>query len=656
MALSYIAPSPELAVELSEVRSDAAGLAEVFSQLNAPLPVDFPREAVLELTAALRELPDGTAKGCLRPLSEAQSQLAAIRSQHIRHDHPEEGWDLDRPPLFRGEPIDQRLRSLMSSVSTALQTANRLAAEEPELETPEVETEPPKDSTTSKLIERSTKAQRELEGEKQELASLRIDTEPADTLSRRLTDTVVLNRLVRGELRLPRVVSARLRRIASALRDYPLLLQKAAEIVSAGTRLADYAHEKWSELETRIFTVGTSSIREIADDVSSYAKKLELQRKGGDPLQEKPPADFDLNEAARMIHAGKAPPAAWKPFIDFLPLGNRRLKSLRPLEGLTKLKSFRKASVKLNDISAATTLTSLTYLDLSLTGVSDVAPLGNLQKLVSLNLNNTAVADIRPLATVSALQDLKLRRTPVSDLTPLSNLSNIEILELANTRVSDLTPLRSLQALLSLDLSNTKARDVTPLQALSNLRLLNLAGTATEDIQALCNLWAIESLDLSNTAVASLNGLQDLKKLQYLNISRTLVSDLAELKQLLALRTLYLKQTRVSDLRPLRHLPLRSLDIGNTPVEDIEPLSEMNSLRTLDLLATSVADLTPILTLPGIRSLTIAGAPVRDISKVLTMPNLGFLTVDQGQRAKLPQKSGRRGVHLSVTPDKRPHP
>src|SRR5689334_19019267 len=161
MALEYGAPAPELAIELAEVRADASALAEVFSQLNAPLPKDFPKTAVIELAAAMRELPDGTARGCLRPLTETQSQLAAIRSQFIRHDVPDEGWDTDNPPLFRGEPIDQRIRGLLSSVSTALQTANRLAAEDPEPEAPEAGVEPPSDTLTAQILERSSRGQRE---------------------------------------------------------------------------------------------------------------------------------------------------------------------------------------------------------------------------------------------------------------------------------------------------------------------------------------------------------------------------------------------------------------------------------------------------------------------------------------------------------------
>jgi hypothetical protein len=65
MPLFYVAPTPELAIELDEVRSDAAALGEIFSQLNAPLPKDFPKDALVELAAALSELPNGTARGWL---------------------------------------------------------------------------------------------------------------------------------------------------------------------------------------------------------------------------------------------------------------------------------------------------------------------------------------------------------------------------------------------------------------------------------------------------------------------------------------------------------------------------------------------------------------------------------------------------------------
>ncbi len=62
----------------------------------------------------------------------------------------------------------------MSSVSTALQTANRLAAEEPESESPEAGIEPPKDASTAQLIEESSKAHNELQDERKELVRLEL--------------------------------------------------------------------------------------------------------------------------------------------------------------------------------------------------------------------------------------------------------------------------------------------------------------------------------------------------------------------------------------------------------------------------------------------------------------------------------------------------
>ena len=276
MALQYSVPPHDLAVELSEVRSDAAALVDFFKQLNSPLPENFPKAAVIEIANALNELPDGTARGCLRPLSESQSQLAAIRSQHILHEeHGAPGSEVAQPPL-RGEPIDQRLRNLMSSVSTALQTANRLAAEEWEPETPEAGVSPTNDETANSLVRQSTEAQKELEHERKEFDALRnIDSHKADTLRRRLTDALVLNWLARGELRMPRIVAARLRRIAAALREYPALLEQSAQLIGRGVDVAEYAYDKWHLLKERMFKAGTQTVREIADDFANYAKRLE---------------------------------------------------------------------------------------------------------------------------------------------------------------------------------------------------------------------------------------------------------------------------------------------------------------------------------------------------------------------------------------------
>jgi hypothetical protein len=263
------------------LRSDAAALSDVFKQINTPLPDDFPKAAVLEIAQGLRALPEGTARGCLRPLIEAQSQLAAIRSQHIIHeDRSESKHREEPPPLFRGEPIDQNLRNVMSSVSTALQTANRLAAEEPETETPEESITPTDDAARASLVKASEGLQEELEEERRQLDAVKVsDSKQADTLRRRVSDVLTLNWVGRGELRMPRIISARLRRIAGSLREYPALIEQAASVIGKGSDVADYAFDKWHALKERMFKAGTQTIREIADDISGFAKRLETRRR-----------------------------------------------------------------------------------------------------------------------------------------------------------------------------------------------------------------------------------------------------------------------------------------------------------------------------------------------------------------------------------------
>jgi hypothetical protein len=138
MPLPYDIPPSELAVELEEVRRDAAALVEHLLSANMPLPTGFPTKSALNIAAALCDLPNGTAEGCRRPLFYAQAQLAAMRGRHIKIEHsiaPSTPADSDsEPSQVRQGALDLRLTTLMNSVSTAFQVAERLAGEHEETE------------------------------------------------------------------------------------------------------------------------------------------------------------------------------------------------------------------------------------------------------------------------------------------------------------------------------------------------------------------------------------------------------------------------------------------------------------------------------------------------------------------------------------------
>jgi hypothetical protein len=112
MPLLYEKPDARFMRELQEVADDASALATELNQANA-LPSDFPRDELLEIAAALRDLPLGTAQGTKFSLEYARSRLPTVRREHTVAEAHAPPMDKSGPtaPVFRGEQIDQRLRN-----------------------------------------------------------------------------------------------------------------------------------------------------------------------------------------------------------------------------------------------------------------------------------------------------------------------------------------------------------------------------------------------------------------------------------------------------------------------------------------------------------------------------------------------------------------
>ena len=96
---------------------------------------------------------------------------------------------------------------------------------------------------------------------------------------------------------------------------------------------------------------------------------------------------------------------------------------------------------------------------------------------------------------------------------------------------------------------------------------------------------------------------QVLTQVNILDLRNTQVTDLSPLSVLTQLNSLYLSNTQVTDLSPLSVLTqLNSLDLRNTQVTDLSPLSVLTQLNILDLHDTQVTDVLP---LKNLTSLTI---------------------------------------------------
>lgn len=231
------------------------------------------------------------------------------------------------------------------------------------------------------------------------------------------------------------------------------------------------------------------------------------------------------------------------------------------------------------------------------------------------------------LGALVSLEQLALARTALDDegVAALQPLRALRTLDLEGTRVSaaSLPLLAQFTWLTSLDLGGTQLADarlatLAPLGALTTLRLGG-SGLPAAEVRALPHVSGLELLDLSALAVGDAEAhwlAAHAPRLQLLKLNFTTLGDvgLAALTGLPELRRLDLGKTRITDaglralagarslgsldlglcavtnegVRALSSLPLESLFLAGTPVDDRAVASFPASLRSLGLMKTKL--------------------------------------------------------------------
>ena len=132
-------------------------------------------------------------------------------------------------------------------------------------------------------------------------------------------------------------------------------------------------------------------------------------------------------------------------------------------------------------------------------------------------------------------------------------------------------------------------------------------------------------LDLSNTALDDLSTLaSQVSTIRSLNLKNTQVSDLSPLSDLTQLIHLNLTNTPVSDVSPLSGLTnLKFLSLSGTSVWDVSPLDKLTNLQELHLSRTRVTNVSPLAKLHQMKKLYLRGTPAENLN------HLNFL-VEQG--------------------------
>jgi serine/threonine protein kinase len=254
-----------------------------------------------------------------------------------------------------------------------------------------------------------------------------------------------------------------------------------------------------------------------------------------------------------------------------------------------------------------------------------------MENIAELRLGGLAIGDFQDLALCTGLRYINLEDTLFSDTGLLSSMSGLEEACLGGCPVETIEGLEGLEKLTYLDLSGSALTDEGTRQRLlqGQIRYLDLSDTGISGLDFLAFPEMLEHLQVENTGIRDLSMLERCGHLTLLDLGGTEVDDISFLlKASPALEELDLSDTRVMDLAPLTEMySLKSLDLTGTGITDISPLSGLAFLETLRLGEGIYDDLYRKILPRGLKSLKVSSLRVTDISFLSSLPDLCSLDI-----------------------------
>jgi len=163
-----------------------------------------------------------------------------------------------------------------------------------------------------------------------------------------------------------------------------------------------------------------------------------------------------------------------------------------------------------------------------------------------------------------------------------------------------------------------------------SFRILRKATGFTDCYQAHNVLLHTSELNLGDTEMDNLRPLGSLPapgSLVSLDLSNTEVSDLTPLSHLISLRQLFLFNTNVSEAETLSHMSwLSVLDLGETMVADISFLQRNSMLTWLNLGSSQVTSVRPLAFSSRLTYLDVSDCEIHDIQSLKALSSLRINT------------------------------
>ncbi|HLR91666.1 MAG TPA: leucine-rich repeat domain-containing protein, partial [Atopostipes sp.] len=199
------------------------------------------------------------------------------------------------------------------------------------------------------------------------------------------------------------------------------------------------------------------------------------------------------------------------PELRELNLEDNYVKSVSPLQNLTKLETL---SLRNNEI---TDLEAIDFDDILFLNIRDLSLRHNVKR--DEEGEGTRLADISMLGQMVSLRKLELRDNDIENLEPLSNLRKLTELDLRENKFKDIEALETLTKLKELNLRDNEIESLEPIRHLSRLTYLNIhSDSEITSVEPISELFNLETLIMRDVPIDDQGEfLKKLTKLQKFN-------------------------------------------------------------------------------------------------------------------------------------------
>lgn len=149
------------------------------------------------------------------------------------------------------------------------------------------------------------------------------------------------------------------------------------------------------------------------------------------------------------------------------------------------------------------------------------------------------------------------------------------------------------------------------------------------ELEALYKISTIDSIDLSgNQYVRDLESIQVLRDLKFLDISNTQIVELSPISNITFLSHLNIANTPTKDIQFIKYSDrLTYLDISNTEINDISELNNLKSLTTLRALQTPILSFGVLNSFESLKNLNLSGSGFNNLSNIQELSHLAELDI-----------------------------